>query len=447
MAQTREQYDAVIVGLGETGLACASHLVAMGCWVAVTDTRREPPAAERLRRDCPQVPCYTGDLDAALLASTNCVVVSPGVDTRLPAIAAARDAGIPVIGEIELFARAAGAPVVAITGSNGKSTVTSLVGDIMRLGGWQAAVGGNLGPPALSLLTDPEPDCYVLELSSFQLETVRSLDAAVVTVLNISPDHMDRYDSLADYVAAKQTIHRGSGTMVVNAQDPVVAGMTEPQRDRVYFGARPPLAAGDVGLTGAADDDWLTLGERPLLPVSALPLAGGHNTANAMAAVALGAAMGVSDQALIQGLRGFRSLPHRMEALGERRGLSWYNDSKGTNVGATVAAVSGLRQPFVLIAGGEGKDQSFEPMREIAGQARGVVVMGESAEAIAAAIGDLTPVARAQAMPEAVMRAMPLARAGDAVVLSPACASFDQYSDYTERGAAFRTAVEALDDA
>lgn len=446
MAAVGTQYDAVVVGLGETGYACVAHLAAQGQRVATVDTRAAPPQAERMRSDYPDVPQYLGGLDADLLRAASTVIVSPGVDTRLPAIATAREAGVPVIGEIELFARAARAPVVAITGSNGKSTVTSMVGAMMRAAGWRAGVGGNLGPAALTLMTDPEPDCYVLELSSFQLETVDSLDAAAAVVLNISPDHLDRYDDLADYIAAKRRIYRGTGTQVINAEDREVAGMAEPERRIRRFALSGPSGSGDAGIVNDGAADWLAVGGERVMPVSELPLAGRHNTANALAAVALGASMGLSPSAMASGLRQFAGLAHRMEALGEVRKCRWYNDSKATNVGATVAAVSGLDRPFVLIAGGQGKDQSFGPLADAVQSARAVVVMGESAPQLEAVLGAVTHVVRATTMSEAVARAAELAAPGDAVVLSPACASFDQYDGYAQRGDAYRCAVEGLRD-
>lgn len=444
MAATDYDYDAVIVGLGETGYACAARLAHEGARVAVVDSRADPPKASRLGHDCPAVPQFHGALSESLLTSAPQLVISPGVDTRLPELVAARDAGIEIIGEIELFARRAGAPVIAITGSNGKSTVTSLVGSMMRAAGWHTGVGGNLGPPALSLITDPEPACYVLELSSFQLETVTSLDTAAAVVLNISPDHMDRYDSLDGYIAAKQRVYRGNGTMVLNADDPAVAAMAEPGRCIAWFGLGAPEGTMDAGLVDRGGETWLALGGTPVLAKASLPLTGDHNTANALAAVALAAAAGLPVTAMADGLMAFGGLPHRMEVVGDHAGLRWYNDSKATNVGAAVAALSGLPGPFVLIAGGQGKDQSFDGLREAVARARGVVVMGESADAISAALGDLAPVAFANDMSEAVARACELASDGDAVVLSPACASFDQYDGYVARGEAFRSAVEGL---
>jgi UDP-N-acetylmuramoylalanine--D-glutamate ligase len=439
-------YDAVIVGMGETGCACVDHLVARGARLAIADTRAAPPAAAQLSAAHPEVEQYVGGLDADLLCSAAMVVLSPGVDPRLPAIRAARDAGVELTGEIELFARTASAPVIAITGSNGKSTVTSLVGALLQHAGWDAAVGGNLGPTALSLIRAPEPDCYVLELSSFQLETVQSLDAAAATVLNITPDHMDRYDTVDDYIAAKRRIYRGHGTMVINADDPVVAAMAERDRSIKRFHAAPPQRDGDAGVRQWRDASWLALGAYPVLPVTDLPLAGAHNKANALAALALGDAMGLSPDVMAAAINSFRGLPHRMELLGEYGGVYWYNDSKATNVGAAVAAVAGLADGFVLIAGGQGKDQAFDALADAMPRARGLVVMGDSAEVIAGVVGDRAPLAYAGDMAEAVTQARGLARPGDTVVLAPACASFDQYTGYAARGDAFRAAVEACGD-
>jgi UDP-N-acetylmuramoylalanine--D-glutamate ligase len=446
MAATGNDYDAVIIGLGETGYACAAHLAGHGARVAVTDTRARPPAADRLTHDFPGVPQFNGGLDGALLRAASMLVLSPGIDPRLAPIAEARASGVEVIGEIELFARSASAPVVAITGSNGKSTVTSLVGSMMRAAGWQAAVGGNLGPPALTLLSDPEPACYVLELSSFQLETVSFLDAAAAVVLNISPDHMDRYDSVEEYAAAKARIYRGTGVMVINGDDPTVAAMADVDRRVARFSLNAPDGSADAGLVIADGESWLTLGETPVLSVASLPLAGDHNIANALAALVLGHAIGLPMTAMAAGLAGFQGLPHRMEALGRYAELDWFNDSKATNVGAAVAALSGHQQPFVLIAGGQGKDQSFDALRDIARRARGIVVMGESANAIREVVADVATVVDATDMTSAVAAARQLARDGDAVVLSPACASFDQYDGYAARGEAFRAAVEACGD-
>jgi len=445
-AEAQQRYDVTVIGLGETGLACVRHLLARGRRVAVTDTRERPPRVDDLGALGARVTQSYGAIDPVLLLCSDLVVLSPGLDPRLPAIADAVSAGVPVIGEIELFAREARAPVVAITGSNGKSTVTTLVGEMAQAAGVHAAVGGNLGTPALELLAAGEPDLFVLELSSFQLETVSSLDAKAAVVLNISPDHLDRYASMADYEAAKRRIYAGSGVMVINHDDPAVRAMAEPGRRTLAFTLAAPVDGDTIGVRAVGGEPWVVRGADRILPVRDIRLAGRHNLANALAALALGEAGGLPRPAMIEALRRFPGLPHRMEALGERRGVAWFNDSKGTNVGATVAAVEGLDRPVVLIAGGQGKGQSFEPLaRALRGRARAAVVIGQSADTLAEALTGVARVVAASTMEEAVCLAAKLAQAGDAVLLSPACASFDMFDGYAARGDAFRQAVEGLE--
>ncbi|WP_440996893.1 UDP-N-acetylmuramoyl-L-alanine--D-glutamate ligase [Arhodomonas sp. SL1] len=432
---------AVVVGLGETGLACARHLAAAGHRVGVIDTRERPPLAAELAREHPEIPRACGALDQRMLCEADFIVLSPGLDPRVPEIAAAREAGVPVIGEIELFARAASAPVIAITGSNGKSTVTTLVAAMLVEGGLDVAAGGNLGPSALSLLErDTEPDCYVLELSSFQLETVSSLAPAASVVLNISADHLDRYRDLDDYAATKARIHERSAAVVINRDDPRVAAMGRPG-DRGFTLGAP--ADGDWGVV----EGWFSRGDERCCPLASLALPGRHNRANALAALALADAVGVPWEAMARALTGYRGLPHRMAPVGRFRGRVFYDDSKGTNVGATVAAVSGVESPLVLIAGGRGKGQDFRPLAgALRGRARAVVVLGEDAATVAAAVEGVCPVHHARDMAEAVVLAVTAAQSGDAVVLSPACASQDMYTDYAARGEDFRRQVEGLGD-
>lgn len=430
---------AVVVGLGETGYACARHLRRQGWRVAVTDTRAEPPHAARLRDEHPEIAQALGDLDAALLVGCDTVVLSPGVDPGAAAIAAARAAGVEVIGEIELFARAAAAPVVAITGSNGKSTVTTLVAAMIGEAGLRAAAGGNLGPAALELLARPLPDYYVLELSSFQLETVTSLAPAASVVLNISADHMDRYDGLEDYAATKARIYERAATAVVNRDDPVVAAMPHGPHSVGFTTGRPQGC--DWGIV----DGRFTRGHSPCASVEALALPGTHNRANALAALALGDAIGLPWAAMVRALSRYRGLPHRMARVARVAGRDYYDDSKGTNVGATVSAVSGIAEPLVLIAGGQGKGQDFAPLAAaLRGRARAVVLIGADAAAIAAALAGVCPVEVVADMDAAVHRAAKRSRPGDAVVLSPACASQDMFTDYAERGRAFQACVEGL---
>jgi UDP-N-acetylmuramoylalanine--D-glutamate ligase len=441
------KYDSVVVGLGHTGLSCLRYLTRQGQRCAVTDSRANPPQQETLRHEMPAVHLAAGGLDASLLQSAGQVVLSPGVPLSDPAVQAAQAAGVAVIGDIELFARAAKAPVVGITGTNGKSTVTTLVGEMCVAAGRRTAVGGNLGTPALDLLA-LESQTYVLELSSFQLETTASLNCAAATVLNLSPDHMDRYADLAAYAAAKQRIYRGDGFMVVNADDPLVAGMTSPRRPLIRFGLGPNT---DFGLRKLDGRPWLTQHGTALMPVAELKIAGLHNAANALAALALGAAIGLDMEAMLGVLKAFPGLPHRCQWVASKDGIDWYNDSKGTNVGSTIAAIDGLgaERQLVLILGGDGKGQDFAPLAEaMRGRVRAAVLIGRDAPSIRQAI-EMTQVggialADAKDLPGAVALCAELAQSGDAVLLSPACASLDMFENYAHRGRVFVEAVNRV---
>lgn len=430
----------VVIGLGKTGLACARYLRAQGADVAVTDSRAAPPELARVQQELPGLPLALGGFDRALLARAERVVVSPGVSLADPALVEVAERGVPLLSEIELFAGVARAPIVAVTGSNGKSTVTTLVGQMAAFAGRRAGVGGNLGTPALDLL-DPAADFYVLELSSFQLETTASLAPAAAAVLNISADHMDRYATLADYAASKARVFHGASVCVVNADDPLVMAMPRAGRS-VVFSIQGEVPDDGWGVARLDGQEWLMHGREPIVAAAELRIRGRHNIANALAALALGDAIGLPLTAMTTALREFTGLPHRTEWVGEAGGVAWYNDSKGTNVGATVAAVAGLERPLVLIAGGDGKGQDFSPLRAIlTGKARAAVLIGRDAPLIEDAVAGAVPVVRAAGMDDAVRQAQALAQPGDAVLLSPACASFDMFSDYAQRGDAFREAV------
>ncbi|QIT56280.1 UDP-N-acetylmuramoyl-L-alanine--D-glutamate ligase [Aquisalimonas sp. 2447] len=434
----------VVVGLGQTGEACVRFLHRRGIAVAATDSRRRPPGASKVHDLDPAIPLHLGDFDATLLADAAEIVVSPGVSLDEPALRQARLCGVPVISEIELFARQARAPVVAITGSNGKSTVTTLVGEMAGEAGKRAGVGGNLGTPALDLLDDPEPDLYVLELSSFQLETTHSLCPAAAVVLNVSADHMDRHGDVETYAAIKARVYHGDGVMVVNRDDARVAAMARRGRAVRPFGLAAPSQEG-YGILRSGGRDWLARDRDALLPVDSLALQGRHNQLNALAALALAESVGLPSDACLRVLQRFTGLPHRMQWLGDRAGLRWINDSKATNVGAALAAVEGLDGPLVLIAGGQGKGADFTPLVEpLARKARAVVLVGDDAPILARALGDRVPQVRARDMDDAVARACEVAQVGDTVLLSPACASFDQYAGYEARGRAFADAVGRL---
>lgn len=438
--------NCLVVGLGQTGLSCARFLADRALSVAVMDTREQPPALSLLQQDYPQVLIKTGGLDREWLLQADMLVLSPGIDPRLPEIHAAREAGIDIVGDIELFARYVDAPVVAITGSNGKSTVTTLLAMMAEFAGKTVRSGGNLGTPALDLLEGPSPDFYILELSSFQLETVRSLNAFAATILNISPDHLDRYDSVEDYQRIKQKIFNGDGVMVLNLDDPVVSAMTVQGRIQIGFSLNKTEGV-DFGLLQKAGQSWLAEGNEPLLAVDQMKIAGTHNMANALAALALGSAMALPMPAMLAALREFEGLPHRCRLVRELNGVRWFNDSKATNIGACIAAIEGLaeRGPIVLIAGGVGKEQDFSALAETVKKAvRAVILIGQDADRIAAIIPSSVLVMNAASMDEAVVMARQTAQAGDSVLLSPACASLDMFSSYADRGDKYEQAVRAL---
>jgi len=432
----------LVVGLGETGLSVARYLSSRGVPVAVVDSRAQPPGLERMRSgELADVALFLGGFSDEAFERAESIVLSPGISLDEPHIAAARARGIPVIGDIELFAQAAQAPVIAVTGSNGKSTVVTLLSAMARCAGIDVRTGGNIGTPALDLIEDSEPALYVLELSSFQLETVHSLHLQAAVILNISEDHMDRYDNLADYAAAKQMIYTGADLQVVNADDPVVLALADPARPQLRFTQGVP-AAGEYGLLQLDGVTWLARGSERLLPATAIRLAGRHNLANALAALALGEAAGLPLDAMLETLAEFQGLPHRMQFVAEHDGVRWYNDSKGTNVGATLAAIEGLEGPLVLIAGGDGKGADFTPLANaLRDKGRGCVLIGRDAPLLEAVLADVVAVRHAADMAGVVREAAAMAIPGDTVLLSPACASTDMFRNYIERGELFMRAV------
>ena len=436
--------SAVIVGLGRTGFSCARYLHRHGWRIAVTDTRVAPPELERLRALDAGITLRLGGLDQSLLDQAVCVVASPGVSLAEPFFAAARRRGLEIVGDIELFARAVDAPVVGITGTNGKSTVTTLLGRMAERAGVRVRVGGNLGEPALDLLDASAAELYVLELSSFQLEATTSLDLAAGAVLNVSADHLDRYPTVAAYATAKARIFARCDTAVINLDDPLVAQMPRPGQRTLGFSLRAALGA-DYSLAAYAQEWFLMRGAERLLPLSAMKLSGRHNAANALAALALGEALELPRAAMLAELRSFPGLAHRSQWVANVRGVTYIDDSKGTNVGATLAAVAGMSAPVVLIAGGDGKNQDFSPLRAgFRGAVRHLVLIGRDADALARALEGVCTVERCATLEEAVGAAAQAAKEGDVVLLSPACASFDMFRDYAHRGAVFAQAVKGL---
>ena len=439
------QQRVLIVGLGATGLSCARFLSRYGVEVAITDSRSNPPGLDDLQQLLPDVAVFVGGFEPEVFVRADVLLLSPGVSLREPLVVEARARGAEVMGDVELFAHLVKVPVIAITGSNGKSTVTTLVGMMAEMAGREVAVGGNIGTPVLDLL-DEKYNFYVLELSSFQLETTHSLETVAATILNISEDHMDRYASLADYSAAKARIFQGSSTLIVNSDDQRVTAMLEILGRGcrlIHFGLQAPATA-DFGICEYAGEDWLCLGDEKLLPVAKLRIRGRHNLANALAALALGQAAGLPMKAMLKALQNFSGLAHRCQWLGEYSGVDWYNDSKATNVGAAMAAIEGVEaEKLVLIAGGQGKGQDFTPLAEpLLQRVRAVVLIGEDASQIEAVLPNSLNIVQAQNMAEAVKCAADVAQAGDAVLLSPACASFDMFRGFAQRGEIFVEQVE-----
>ncbi|QKF49653.1 UDP-N-acetylmuramoyl-L-alanine--D-glutamate ligase [Pseudomonas graminis] len=437
----------IVVGLGKSGMSLVRFLANRGVSFAVADTREHPPELATLRRDYPQVEVRCGALDVEFLCRADELYVSPGLALATPALQQAAMRGVKLSGDIELFARNAKAPIVAISGSNAKSTVTTLVGDMAAAAGKRVAVGGNLGTPALDLLSD-DVELYVMELSSFQLETTDQLGAEVATVLNISEDHMDRYTGLPAYHLAKHRIFRGARQVVVNRQDALTRPLIGEGVPCWTFGLNKPDRNG-FGLREESGEKYLAFQFDNLLPVRELKIRGGHNQANALAALALGHAVGLPFDAMLASLKTFAGLVHRCQWLRALNGVNYYDDSKATNVGAALAAIEGLGADIdgklVLIAGGDGKGADFTPLKApVAAHCRAVVLLGRDADLLAATFGDSVPLVRVTTLEEAVQRAADIALEGDAVLLSPACASLDMFKNFEERGQLFARAVGDL---
>ena len=441
----------LVLGLGETGLSVLRWLRKEGAEVSIADSRLHPPGVDDIVKTYPDIKVHTGPFVLDVLMDCDFIVSSPGVPLAEPALQVAIAQGKRVIGDIELFAlhRPASAKVIAITGSNGKTTATTLVGEICKRAGLNTVVAGNIGLPVLDTLSEKAPDVYVLELSSFQLETTYNLKVDVATVLNISEDHMDRYDSIEAYAAAKARIYDHATLAVVNRDDPASLGLTT--TEAVSFGLNEAQNYSDFGLI-EANGTWLSSGKRKLMPVSDLKVQGQHNVANALAGVALCTNIGIEKSAIIQTLRQFKGLPHRVEWVANIKDVDYYDDSKGTNVGATCAAIKGMTkngkpQKVVLLAGGDGKGQDFSPLLEaVQANARAIVLFGRDAPLIEAVllVSEL-PIYDAIDLREAVAIAHKIASKGDAVLLSPACASFDMFKNYVHRAEVFIEAVKKLE--
>ncbi len=455
MMQLKDK-SVLVLGLGETGLSLVRWLSAQGARLRVADSRMAPPGLAEVGKHVPADQIFCGTFNPALFAGIDLIAISPGVPMRDSMVAGAVARGTPVVGDIELFAWQLAAStarpiprVLAITGANGKTTVTSMVEHLANAAGRDAMAAGNISPAVLDAVMARganQPEVWALELSSFQLETTYTLNADAATVLNISEDHLDRYAGMNEYTDAKARIFQGNGVQVLNRDDERSIAMALPGRSVVTFGLDKPRADQDWGIERDANDIWLVQGKQRLLKASELQVTGLHNLANALAALALCRAIELPLPALLDALRGFRGLPHRVERVAEINGVIYFDDSKGTNVGATVAALQGLGRKAVLIAGGEGKGQDFAPLKPAVTQhARAVVLIGRDAPLIAEDLDDCgVPVLHAKDMQDAVQQAALQARAGDAVLLSPACASFDMFRNYAHRAEVFVQAVREL---
>jgi UDP-N-acetylmuramoylalanine--D-glutamate ligase len=442
--------NSVVVGLGKTGASCVRYLAKRGDRVSATDTRRAPPGLAELGELAASVELRLGGFDLSLLDGASQVLMSPGVSLNEPIAQSARARGIDVLGDVELFAREVRAPVIGITGTNGKSTVTTLVARMAAAAGRRVLAGGNLGEPALDLLEQPKPDLYVLELSSFQLETTSSLVLKAAVVLNVSADHLDRYPSVEAYARAKGRIFANAQAVVLNADDPWVLAMRDQARGdgahSVTFSTERSDA--DFSLLRKGGQIFLARRGEALLDIARMKISGLHNAANALAALALGEAAGLPMPKMLEALESFPGLSHRASWVADVAGVRYIDDSKGTNVGATKAAVAGMAGPLVMIAGGEGKGQDFTPLADaFRGKVREAVLIGKDAPAIAVALQGACKTRTAASMDEAVAEAQRIARPGDTVLLSPACASFDMFRDYGHRGDVFAAAVRKLEGA
>ncbi|MBT5032104.1 MAG: UDP-N-acetylmuramoyl-L-alanine--D-glutamate ligase [Proteobacteria bacterium] len=435
---------AVVAGLGVTGMSAVRYLSSRGATVSVVDTRAHPPAINMLQAEFPGVPCTTVD-DSLNIGQADMIVLSPGLSRKHPSILDAESNGVRITSDVQLYSEEARWPNLLVTGSNGKTTVTTLLGEILSAAGKQVFVGGNIGTPVLdSLLSGNAYSCAVLELSSFQLELIEGLTAIAAVILNVTPDHMDRYDTFAEYRAAKAHIYDGAGCRVYWRDDPCLDGYLSPVTDDIAFGLSEPMAKNDYGLRDSGGDQTICRAEEPLLAVSKLAVRGNHNVLNVMACWAMAHQAGVDDSVIAKVVSAFSGLPHRMQVVGSWRGVTWINDSKATNIGATSAALDGFSDPVILLAGGQGKGGDFDDLNRVllTSSVKLLVLFGVDAGLIEKHIDAVDTVVMT-GLGEAVKYAARQAQNGDTVMLSPACASFDLFSGYEDRGKQFIRAVES----
>jgi len=430
----------LVLGMGATGVSCARYLAARGITAAFADTRENPPGSAAIHDLMPAAELFAGNQLTELPDGIERIIVSPGVDLDQPLLQQARGRNIEILSDIDLFVLECRAPIIAITGSNGKSTVTTMLGAMLNAAGRRARVGGNLGAPALDIL-DPEVDLYVLELSSFQLERSRPVPAAAAVVLNVTPDHLDRHPSFESYVAAKAHIYAQCEAAVLNRDAPELAELIPAEKQVIGFGLGEP-GTGDIGLRMTARGEVIACGKELLMPVTELGIAGRHNLANALAALALGLAAGIDPASMLGGLRTFQGLPHRMQRVHTADGIVWIDDSKATNVAAAVMAVRSISAELVLIAGGEAKGAAFDELaRALSGRNARAILIGRDRERMAAALKGCCEISLADDLRQAVELARGLAQPGDTVLLAPACGSHDMFRDFAHRGEVFQEAI------
>ena len=440
----------LVAGLGKTGLSIARYLHRKNKSFVVFDTRNEAPGLLDFKKEFPQIPVYLETLPEDIQNQLTDIIASPGLSLDTPVLKKALEQGVPVYGDIECLAREINAPVIAITGTNGKSTVTTLVGEMAKAAGFNVAVAGNIGTPVLdSLNNGHQYDIWVLELSSFQLDLTHSLAPLVATILNVTPDHLDRHHTLEAYLGAKQRIYQRAKITLFNRDDPYTKPLTKDHHTQdLSFGNNKP-SIGDWGLIHESGTVYLAKGNERLLAVDSILIKGVHNWLNALAACALADAAGIPQNAITKVLQTFAGLPHRCQWVRSLDGVDWINDSKGTNLGATISAINGIggsmQGKIVLIAGGQGKGADFAELSQpIADYVRAMVLIGEDADKMEAALNNVVPISRASSLENAVVLAKTQAKAGDVVLLSPACASLDMFRDFNHRGEAFASSVSGL---
>jgi UDP-N-acetylmuramoylalanine--D-glutamate ligase len=436
-----DQPSTLVFGMGLTGASCARYFAARDIQAEFIDTRESPSGMQAILDAMPRARLRIGAQAEELPDSVERIVLSPGVSLQVPMLVQARVRGIEVVSDIDLFFAECRAPVVAVTGSNGKSTVTAMTGHALRAAGWSTAVGGNIGTPALDLL-ESSHDAYVLELSSFQLERTRPVPAHAAVLLNVSSDHLDRHRGIGEYARAKARIYAACRHAVVNRDEPGLAQWVPEGTPTTSFGLGTP-GPEEFGIRIASGVEQFACGEALLGNVRDLQLAGRHNISNALAALALGSALGAEPRGMVQGLKRFPGLPHRMQTVAQKNGVTWIDDSKATNVAAALASISGVGDPLILIAGGDGKGAEFGPLAAaLAGRSSFAILLGKDRARLAEALRDACQVQLVSDMYEAVAAASTRARAGHTVLLAPACSSLDMFHGFEQRGEIFAAAIE-----